>query len=93
MERNGGGSGGDDGGTLPVVAKSAGTTTGGGGTRVRIWGRRFSFPLTLFVIVDDFFRASAGSTVPAPSPAAPFSMREKVAVKPVDAARLPADAG
>ena len=92
MERTGGGSGGGDGGTLPVVAKSAGAT-GGGGTRVRIWGRRFSFPLTLFVIVDDFFRASAGSTAPLPSPGAPFSMREKVAVKPVDAGRLPADAG
>ena len=80
-------------------------TTGGGGTRASMRrGRRFSFPLTLLLVLvnaaADFFHASADMSSLSASRGRPLSTRERplveVKVKAVDAdagRRLPVDAG
>ena len=80
-------------------------TTGGGGTRVSMRrGRRFSFPLTLLLVLvnaaADFFHASADMSLPSLSRGELSSTRERplveAKVKAVDAdagRRLPIDAG
>jgi hypothetical protein len=80
-------------------------TTGGGGTRASMRrGRRFSFPLTLLLVLvnvtADFFHASADMLSPSLSRGEPLSTRErplvKAKVKAVDIdaeRRLPVEAG